>query len=63
MFDVAYENEVFIAVAEIVKDRFWQKILKLDLSEPLAGFAEMCTIHDMNSIIEYRSIMYYTHGV
>lgn len=63
MFDVAYENEVFISAAEIEKERLQQKILKLDLSEPLAGFAEMCTINDMNRIIEYRSIMYYTHGV
>ena len=63
MLDVAYENEAAIAAAEIIKEMNWQKVLKLDLSEPLAGFIEMCNIQDMNRIIQYYSIMYYTHGV
>lgn len=63
MFDTAYENEATITAAELIKEFMWQKVLKCDLSKPLAGFAEMCTIYDMNKIIQYYSIMYYTHGV
>lgn len=63
MFDVAYENEATITAAELIKEFMWQKVLKCDLSKPLAGFIEMCNIQDINRIIKYYSIMYYTHGV
>lgn len=63
MFDIAYKNEASITAAELEIDFLWQKVLKLDLSEPLAGFCEMCTIQDMRNAIQYYSIMYYTHGV
>jgi hypothetical protein len=63
MFDVAYENEVIITAAELIKEFLWQKILKYDLSIPWAGFIELCEIDRMNNCITYYSIMYYTHGV
>lgn len=63
MFDVAYENEATITAAELIIDFMWQKILKCDLSKPLAGFSEVCEINRMNNYIIYYSIMYYTHGV
>jgi hypothetical protein len=63
MFDIAYENEATITAAEIIKEFLWQKVLKCDLSIPLAGFIEMCEINRMNDYITYCSIMYYTHGV
>ena len=63
MFDIAYEVEATITAAEIIKEFLWQKVLELDLSEPLAGFCEMCTIQDMDNVIQYYSILYYTHGV
>lgn len=63
MFDVAYENEATITAAELIKEFLWQKVLKCDLSKPLAGFIEMCEINRMNNCITYYSILYYTHGV
>jgi hypothetical protein len=60
---LAYENEATITAAELIKEFLWQKILKCDLSKPLAGFVEMCEINRMNDFITYYSIMYYTHGV
>lgn len=63
MFDVAYENEATITAAKLIKETLWQKVLKCDLSKPLAGFIEMCEICRMNNYITYYSIMYYTHGV
>lgn len=62
MFDVAYENEATITAAELIKEFLWQKVLKCDLSKPLAGFVEMLEINRMNDYITYYSIMYYTHG-
>ena len=63
MFDIAYENEATITAAELIKEFLWQKILKSNLSIPLAGFIEMCEINRMDNYITYYSIMYYTHGV
>lgn len=63
MFDVAYENEATITAAELIKEFLWQKVLKCDLSKPLAGFVEMLEINRMNDYITYYSIMFYTHGV
>lgn len=63
MFDVAYEAEATIAAAEMEKEKIWEKILNMDLSKPLAGFAEMLDIHYCDLLIIYWSIMYGTHGV
>lgn len=63
MFDVAYNNEAIITAAELIKEFLWQKILKSDLSKPLAGFIELGEINRMDNYITYYSIMYYTHGV
>ena len=63
MFDIAYENEATITAAELIKEFMWKKVLKCDLSKPLAGFSEMLEINRMNDCITYYSIMYYTHGV
>lgn len=62
MFDIAYLPEATIEAAGIEKSKMWEKILKLDLSKPLAGFAEMLEIGRYADIIVYWSLIYNTHG-
>ena len=62
MFDVAYLPEASIEAARIEKSKLWEKILKLDLSKPLAGFAEMMGINRCGYFIDYWGFIYNTQG-
>lgn len=62
MFDVAYEAEAAIETAKKLKEKKWNEVLALDLSVPLAGFAQMLTIEQLNSIIHFYEFIYNTHG-
>lgn len=62
MFDIAYLPEASIEAAGIEKSKMWEKILKLDLSKPLAGFAEMKDINLCEYFISYWGFIYNTHG-
>ena len=61
MFDIAYLPEATIEAAGIEKSKMWEKILKLDLSKPLAGFVEMIDISRCNYFIAYWGFIYHTH--
>lgn len=64
MFDIAYLPEANITAAEILKERTWKLVLDSDLSKPFGPvFLLMGDIDLYNRIINYWSIMYYTHGV
>ena len=62
MFDVAYLPEASVEAAIIEKNKLWKKIFKLDLSKPLAGFAEMLEINRCEFFIAYWGFIYNTHG-
>ena len=62
MFDVAYLPEASVEAARIEKSKLWDKILKLDLSKPLAGFVEMMDINQCEYFISYWGFIYNTHG-
>ena len=62
MFDVAYLPEASVESAMIEKSKLWKKIFKLDLSKPLAGFAEMLEMGRYNDLIVYWDFIYNTHG-
>ena len=62
MFDVAYLPEASVEASRIEKSKLWEKILKLDLSKPLTGFAEMLEMCRYNDFIVYWGFIYNTHG-
>lgn len=62
MFDIAYLPEASVEAARIEKSKLWDKILKLDLSKPLAGFVEMMDINRCEYFISYWGFIYNTHG-
>lgn len=62
MFDIAYLPEASVEAARIEKSKLWEKILKLDLSKQLAGFAEMMDINRCEYFIAYWGFIYNTHG-
>ena len=64
MFDISYEPEASVIAAEILKERTWKKILNSDLLKPFGPVFLLRWDSDLyNQIINYWSIMYYTHGV
>lgn len=64
MLDLAYLTEANITYAEIWKERIWKEVLNSDLSKPFGPvFLLMGDIDLCNRVINYWSIMYYTHGV
>lgn len=62
MFDIAYLPELMVDVARMEKSKFWERISKLDLSNPLAGFVEMIDVSRCNYFIAYWGFIYHTHG-
>lgn len=62
MFDIAYLPEASVEAMLIEKSKLWEKILKIDLSKPGAGFIEGMELAWYNEIGLYWSIIYYTHG-
>lgn len=62
MLDIAYLPEASVEAVRIEKSKLWEKIFKLDLSKPLAGFAEMMHINRCEFFIAYWSFIYNTHG-
>ena len=62
MFDVAYLPEASVEAARIEKSKLWDKILKSDLSKPLAGFTEMLEMCRYNDFIAYYGLIYNIHG-
>ena len=62
MFDIAYLPEASVETARMEKSKLWEKILKLDLSKPLAGFVEMMEMVRYDDFIVYWGFIYNTHG-
>lgn len=62
MLEDSYLIEANIEAATIIKDRLWKEVLELEKLNISNTFPRMWQIDDMNSIITYWSIMYYTHG-
>ena len=63
MLEDSYLIEANIEAATIIKDRLWKELLELEKLNFSNTFSRMWKISDMDSIITYWSIMYYTHGV
>lgn len=61
MFDIAYENEASIEAATIEKDKVWSKILNSD--ERIVKFLLSFELAEYIEVIEFYSIIYWTHGV
>lgn len=60
MFDIAYENEASICVAEIMREKIWLDILSAPSDIPLS----LClALSRIVAIRDFWSIMFLTHGV
>ena len=62
MLEDSYLIEANIEAATIIKDRLWNEVLELEKLKFSNTFPRMLRICNMDSIITYWSIMYYTHG-
>lgn len=61
MYDIAYQVELSICVAEIEREKIWNKILSAPLS--CSAMVECLELGRWCSMIDYAETWFYTHGV
>lgn len=62
MFDVAYQCEASIFVAEVLENKFWNKLKGLDCKKVFGGFPEMVMFARYREIRIFYEILFLTHG-
>lgn len=60
MLDIAYLSEANILGASAEKQKLWEGLLSD--SSMVQSFGRMLDIERMRDIIDYHSILFYTHG-
>lgn len=61
MFDVAYQVELSICIAQIERDKIWNRILSAPSIR--SSMVECINLGYWRSMIDYAEMLYGTHGV